>query len=226
MRRGVGWADQRVEVRVLLEVSHDKRTDWNHDLLVIPGKLKRGPREPRGNASMPEWRRHLSVVEYQATCPVIVIPEHRHAFWKAGLESVGHRVVRDRDYTSRINIVHGSQRSLTLLHHLQLEVFPRATRATGPSQRFFPARLRAAHRFFCAALILARASADMVGWLAAAMTDSVSAALPLAGAPAALRFSAQYFFIRSPTAFLAATDMGLRLRVVASGSDRSTDARC
>jgi hypothetical protein len=66
----------------------------------------------------------------------------------------------------------------------------------------------------------------MVGWLAAAMTDSVSAALPLAGAPAALRFSAQYFFIRSPTAFLAATDMGLRLRVVASGSDRSTDARC
>ena len=119
MRRGVGWANQRVEVWVLLEVCHDKRTDWNHDDLVIPGKLKRRPREPRGNASMPEWRRHLSVVEYQATCPVIVIPEHCHAFWKAGFESVRHRVIRNRDCTRRFNIVHGSQRSFfTLLHHV------------------------------------------------------------------------------------------------------------
>ena len=115
----MGWADQRVEVRVLLEVSHDKRTDWNHDLLVIPGKLKRGPREPRGDASMPEWRRHLSVVEYQAACAVMVIPEHRHAFWKAGLESVRHRVIRNRDCTRRFNIVRGSQRPFfTLLHHV------------------------------------------------------------------------------------------------------------
>jgi hypothetical protein len=133
MRRGVGWANQWVEVWVLLEVCHDKRADWNHDELVIPGKLKRRPREPRGNASMPEWRRHLSVVEYEATCPVIVIPEHRHAFWKAGLESMRHRVIRNRDCTSRFDILHGSQRSFfTLLHHVCVHA-GRTLRGTPPT---------------------------------------------------------------------------------------------
>jgi hypothetical protein len=77
-------------------------------------------------------------------CPVTVIPEHRHAFWKAGLESVRHRVIRNRDCTRRFNIVHGSQRPFfTLLHHVCVHAGERSVglrrpippRATGARPR-------------------------------------------------------------------------------------------
>ena len=70
-------------------------------------------------------------------------------------------------------------------------------------------RLCAAQRFFCAALILALASGDIARfWLASVFEgEEAGVAFVAAGvgvsacvAAADLRFAAQYFFIRKPTA--------------------------
>ena len=65
----------------------------------------------------------------------------------------------------------------------------------------------------CAALILARASADIVRFLVVGLVEGfsavASAAVSVPGASAAPSLFCQYAFIRSPTAFRAADDMPL-----------------
>jgi hypothetical protein len=113
-------ANQGVEFLVFFQVGDDERTDWNDGDLVISGKLKCRPREPRGDASMTKGRRNFSVVEHQAACSVVVIPEHCGPFGKPSLEAICLRVVLDRDDTiaSSFDVVHRYSASLypTLLH--------------------------------------------------------------------------------------------------------------
>ena len=82
---------------MVFEIGPDERTTWDDRKLAIPGEVERRLREAPSDSLVSSLLRHLGVVETQAAVAIEVILQERGAAAESQLESVGSRVVGDRN---------------------------------------------------------------------------------------------------------------------------------